>query len=179
MTGHCGDSHIVVTYCKDAVNVNNNITHSCINKFYNLGQRAYKVMDTALREGNERADSSYSDEMVLYLVHGCLHAAGENDLVEEDRKEMIAGISHDLRTPLTSIKGYVSGLIDGIADSPEKQQKYLTTIYNTAVEMDKLVDDLFLFSKLDLDRIPFVFDVPNNFVWPLEFEFTYCYIQQE
>ncbi len=77
---------------------------------------------------------------------------------EEDRKEMIAGISHDLRTPLTSIKGYVSGLIDGIADSPEKRQKYLTTIYNTAVEMDKLVDDLFLFSKLDLDKIPFDFE---------------------
>lgn len=77
---------------------------------------------------------------------------------EEDRKEMIAGISHDLRTPLTSIKGYVSGLIDGIADSPEKQQKYLTTIYNTASEMDKLVDDLFLFSKLDLDKIPFEFE---------------------
>ncbi len=77
---------------------------------------------------------------------------------EEDRKEMIAGISHDLRTPLTSIKGYVSGLIDGIADSPEKQQKYLTTIYNTATEMDKLVDDLFLFSKLDLDKIPFEFE---------------------
>ena len=77
---------------------------------------------------------------------------------EEDRKEMIAGISHDLRTPLTSIKGYVSGLMDGIADSPEKQQKYLTTIYNTAVEMDKLVDDLFLFSKLDLDKIPFDFE---------------------
>ena len=71
---------------------------------------------------------------------------------------MIAGISHDLRTPLTSIKGYVSGLIDGIADSPEKQQKYLTTIYNTASEMDKLVDDLFLFSKLDLDKIPFEFE---------------------
>jgi len=77
---------------------------------------------------------------------------------EEDRKEMIAGISHDLRTPLTSIKGYVSGLLDGIADSPEKQQKYLTTVYNTAVEMDKLVDDLFLFSKLDLDKIPFDFE---------------------
>ena len=79
-------------------------------------------------------------------------------IYEEDRKELIAGISHDLRTPLTSIKGYVSGLIDGIADSPEKQQKYLTTIYNTAVDMDKLVDDLFLFSKLDLNKIPFVFE---------------------
>lgn len=79
-------------------------------------------------------------------------------IYEEDRKEMIAGISHDLRTPLTSIKGYASGLIDGIADTPEKQQKYFTTIYNTAVEMDKLVDDLFLFSKLDLDKIPFVFE---------------------
>lgn len=77
---------------------------------------------------------------------------------EEDRKEMIAGISHDLRTPLTSIKGYVSGLIDGIADSPEKRQKYLTTIYNTAEEMDRLVDDLFLFSKLDLDKVPFNFE---------------------
>ncbi|HBV53296.1 MAG TPA: sensor histidine kinase, partial [Clostridiales bacterium] len=65
---------------------------------------------------------------------------------------------HDLRTPLTSIKGYVSGLIDGIADSPEKRQKYLTTIYNTAEEMDRLVDDLFLFSKLDLDKVPFNFE---------------------
>ena len=71
---------------------------------------------------------------------------------------MIAGISHDLRTPLASIKGCASGLIDGIADTPEKQKRCYTTIYNTAVEMDKLVDDLFLFSKLDLDKIPFVFE---------------------
>ncbi|NLN03358.1 MAG: HAMP domain-containing histidine kinase [Clostridiaceae bacterium] len=77
---------------------------------------------------------------------------------EEHKKEMIAGISHDLRTPLTSIKGYVAGLIDGIADSPEKQQQYLTTIYNTAEEMGNLVDELFLFSKLDLDRVAFNFE---------------------
>ncbi len=77
---------------------------------------------------------------------------------EEDRKELIAGISHDLRTPLTSIKGYVSGLLDGIADSPEKQEQYLRTVYNTATEMDHLVDDLFLFSKLDLHKIPFCFE---------------------
>lgn len=74
---------------------------------------------------------------------------------EEDRKELIAGISHDLSTPLTSIKGYVSGLMDGIANTPEKQEHYLRTIYDTACNMDKLVDSLFLFSKLDLGRIQF------------------------
>ncbi len=80
---------------------------------------------------------------------------------EEDRKELIAGISHDLSTPLTSIKGYVSGLMDGIADSPEKQEKYLKTIYNTTEEMNTLVEELFLFSKLDLDKIPFDFQRTN------------------
>lgn len=74
---------------------------------------------------------------------------------EEDRKELIAGISHDLSTPLTSIKGYTSGLIDGIANTPEKQEHYLRTIYDTACNMDKLVDTLFLFSKLDLGRLQF------------------------
>ncbi len=74
---------------------------------------------------------------------------------EEDRKELIAGISHDLSTPLTSIKGYTSGLIDGIANTPEKQEHYLHTIYDTACNMDQLVDSLFLFSKLDLGRIQF------------------------
>lgn len=77
---------------------------------------------------------------------------------ESSRKELIAGISHDLSTPLTSIKGYVSGLLDGIADSPEKQEKYLKTIYNTAEEMDRLVNELFLFSKLDMDKVPFNFE---------------------
>ena len=77
---------------------------------------------------------------------------------EESRKELIAGISHDLSTPLTSIKGYVSGLMDGVADSPEKRDKYLKTIYNTAEDMDRLVSELFLFSKLDLDKVPFNFE---------------------
>lgn len=77
---------------------------------------------------------------------------------EDNRKELLAGISHDLSTPLTAIKGYVSGLIDGIADTPEKQAHYLKTIYSTACDMDNLVSELFTFSKLDLDRIPFYFE---------------------
>ena len=77
---------------------------------------------------------------------------------EENRKELMAGISHDLRTPLTAIKGYVRGLQVGIANTPEMTEKYLDTIYTKACEMDKLVDKLFLFSKLDTGHYPFHFE---------------------
>lgn len=78
---------------------------------------------------------------------------------EENRKQLVVGISHDLRTPLTAIKGYVEGLRDGIANTPEKQFKYLNTIYTKACDMDVLVDSLFLFSKLDTGSFPFKFNV--------------------
>ncbi len=80
---------------------------------------------------------------------------------EENRKQLVVGISHDLRTPLTAIKGYVEGLRDGVANTPEKQKKYLNTIYTKACDMDVLVDSLFLFSKLDTGSFPFKFDVVN------------------
>jgi signal transduction histidine kinase len=77
---------------------------------------------------------------------------------EENRKQLVSHISHDLRTPVTAIKGYVEGILDGIADSPEKTEKYLRTIYSKAVDLEKLIDELFLFSKLDLKRLPFDFE---------------------
>ena len=72
---------------------------------------------------------------------------------ESSRKELIAGISHDLSTPLTSIKGYAGGILDGVANTPEKQKHYLCTIYDTACDMEGLVDNLFLFSKLDMGKM--------------------------
>ncbi|MBC7960589.1 MAG: HAMP domain-containing histidine kinase, partial [Vallitaleaceae bacterium] len=75
--------------------------------------------------------------------------------VEDNRKELISNISHDLKTPITSIKGYVEGIRDGVAQSPEKLAKYLDVIYHKSEDMDHLIDDLFLFSKLDLKRVPF------------------------
>jgi len=96
---------------------------------------------------------------------------------EEDRKELVAGISHDLRTPLTAIKGYVKGLKDGIANTLEKQQHYHDIIYNKACEMDILVDKLFLFSKLDTGHLPFYFEKVNckeyfnEFVYSITEEF--------
>lgn len=77
---------------------------------------------------------------------------------EDNRKELIAHISHDLKTPITSIKGYIEGIRDGVADTPEKRDRYIQTIYTKAVDMDHLIDELFLFSKLDLGKIPFEFE---------------------
>jgi signal transduction histidine kinase len=76
---------------------------------------------------------------------------------EENRKELISNISHDLRTPITNIKGYIEGIRDGVANTPEKMETYVNIIHSKAVSMDKLVDELFLYSKLDLNQEPFLF----------------------
>ncbi|MDF2607884.1 MAG: yycG 4 [Bacillales bacterium] len=76
---------------------------------------------------------------------------------EENRKLLLSNISHDLKTPITSIKGYIEGVRDGIANSPEKLERYTNTIYKKANEMDAMIDELFLLSKLDLKRVPFNF----------------------
>ncbi len=76
---------------------------------------------------------------------------------EEDIKELVSNISHDLKTPLTAIKGYSEGLIDGVADTKEKQNKYLKTIYMKANDMSVLVDELAYYTKIDCNTIPYSF----------------------
>ncbi len=93
---------------------------------------------------------------------------------EEDRKELIAGVSHDLRTPLTAIKGYVKGIQDGVANTPEKQARYLDIAYSQACHMDMLVDKLFLFSKLDTGHFPFHFEVVDCNMYLQEFVNSFC-----
>ena len=78
----------------------------------------------------------------------------ENDIRS---KELISNISHDLKTPITAIKGYVEGIMDGVADSPEKMDRYIRTIYNKANDMDMLINELTLYSKIDSNRIPYDF----------------------
>ncbi|WP_078410909.1 sensor histidine kinase [Priestia abyssalis] len=77
---------------------------------------------------------------------------------EENRKELLSNISHDLKTPITSIIGYVEGIKDGVANTPQKMEKYLSTVYFKAKHMDSMIDELFLFSKLDLKKEPFTFE---------------------
>lgn len=79
--------------------------------------------------------------------------------IENDRhnRELISNISHDLKTPITSIKGYVEGIMDGVADTPEKMDKYVKTIYNKANDMDRLINELTIYSKIDSNKIPYHF----------------------
>ena len=76
---------------------------------------------------------------------------------EQQNKELISNISHDLKTPITAIKGYVEGLMDGVADTPEKQNKYLQTVYSKAIDMDRLINELSFYSKIDTNKIPYTF----------------------
>lgn len=73
---------------------------------------------------------------------------------EQSRRELMAGISHDLRSPLTSIKAYVEGLLDGVARTPERQRRYLETIREKAEDIDRMVSQIFLFSKMELAEYP-------------------------
>ncbi|WP_223591833.1 sensor histidine kinase [Neobacillus bataviensis] len=77
---------------------------------------------------------------------------------ENNRRELIANISHDLKTPITSIRGYVEGIKDGVANTKEKLERYLDTIHVKATHMDRLINELFLFSKLDVNSVPFNFE---------------------
>ena len=74
---------------------------------------------------------------------------------EANRRELLAGISHDLRTPLTTINGYLDGLESGVASTPEMREKYFSTIKNNTVGMQHIIEQLFLFSKLDMDDFSF------------------------
>ncbi|WML43082.1 HAMP domain-containing sensor histidine kinase [Neobacillus sp. PS3-40] len=76
---------------------------------------------------------------------------------EENRKLLIANISHDLKTPITSIQGYMEAIIDGVVPE-DKMDSYFKIIYSNSQYMNKLIDDLFLFSKIDMDKLDYHFE---------------------
>ena len=85
----------------------------------------------------------------------------EKILMDKENKELISNISHDLKTPITAIKGYVEGIMDGVADTPEKMDRYIKTVYNKANDMNVLINELSLYSKIDSNIIPYNFEKIN------------------
>lgn len=83
--------------------------------------------------------------------------AEEKVAYDRENKELISNISHDLKTPITTIKGYVEGIMDGVADTPEKMDRYIKTIYTKANDMNRLINELTYYSGIDSNRIPYNF----------------------
>lgn len=94
---------------------------------------------------------------------------------EENRKALIANISHDLKTPVTAIQGYIEAIRDGLVTSPAKMDQYLEIINTNTVYINRLIDDLFLYSKLDLHQLEFCMErLPvRTFMEDLMAEFSF------
>ena len=116
-------------------------------------------------EGEVRELSRSLEQMRIKLKES-IHMQQRFD---ENRKFLLSSISHDLKTPVTAIKGYIEGIIDGVAATPEKQAHYLETARNKAIQVNNMIDDLLLYSKLDLNQLPFQFEKTDAAVY-----FTYC-----
>lgn len=83
------------------------------------------------------------------MVNGLKEAFQKQAKLEEERRFVIAAVAHDLRTPLFALRGYLDGLEQGIADSPEKRAKYLAVCKEKSAQLDRLVEDLFTFTKME------------------------------
>lgn len=92
---------------------------------------------------------------------------------EKARTDMVTGISHDLRTPLTSIQGYIKGVLDGVANTEQKKELYLKTAYESTEEMNVLLQKLFDFSRMESGQMPFSL-VPVDLA-----EYTNAYLAQK
>ncbi len=74
---------------------------------------------------------------------------------ESEQKLLLANISHDIKTPITSIKGYIEGIRDGVADTDEKKRRYLDTVYIKAETIEQMAENLSIYSKLELGRVQY------------------------
>lgn len=132
---------------------------------------AYRILQPldALAKGAKRIENGDLSKPILYkgndefaevcaafnhMQEHLLEERQKNTAYEKARVDLVAGISHDLRTPLTSIKGYIKGLRDGVAHTPVKREQYLQIAYQKSSEMDKLLQKLFDFSSLETGNLP-------------------------
>lgn len=134
----------------------------------NLTEHIMEPLD-ALAEGTERIKANNLEQEISYtgdkefenvctsfneMMKSIAMEQEKNRKYEKARTDMIAGISHDIRTPLTAIKGTIKGLLDGVVSKPEQQQKFLETAYRRTTDMDMLLNQLFYLSKIETGNMP-------------------------
>ena len=134
----------------------------------NLTDHIMEPLD-ALAEGAKRIkendltqDIAYTGELEFENICAVFNDMQESILAEQEknrkyekaRTDMIAGISHDLRTPLTAMRGTVKGLMDGVASTPEQQKKFLQAAYRRTGDMDMLLNQLLYLSRMETGNMP-------------------------
>ena len=116
-----------------------------------------------IRNGNLTEDIVYRGDEEFEEVcdtfnemqHAILSNREKQAQYEKARTDMVTGISHDLRTPLTAVQGYIKGIMDGVAATEEDKSAYLRTAYEATKEMNVLLQKLFDFSKVESGKLSF------------------------
>ena len=133
-----------------------------INKIIMLPVDLLVAGTTRVKNGNLKEPIEYTGEEEFEKVcqtfndmqSMILEDKRQRERYDQARTDMITGISHDLRTPLTSIQGYIKGVLDGVASDEESRRKYLQTAYDSTIEMNKMLQQLFDFSRMETGGIP-------------------------
>ena len=91
-------------------------------------------------------------------VLAALHDITELRKLENVRREFVANVSHELKTPLTSIKGYVETLLEGAIDDPKHNRAFLQTIHEHTNNLSQLIDDVLNLSTIEAQRVSYRFE---------------------
>jgi signal transduction histidine kinase len=102
---------------------------------------------------------------VAHLARSFNHMAGQLEqaaqaerALDKARRNLVAWASHDLRTPLTSLRAMIDALADNVVDDPETVNRYLRQSQNEITRMSKLIDDLFELAQLDAGHLDLEFE---------------------
>lgn len=106
-----------------------------------LRQRFFAATATAVRGG---------DKAGAVLV---LHDITDLRKLERVRRDFVANVSHEFRTPLTAIQGFAETLLAGAMDDPQNRFRFLEIILDHARRLARLTEDLLMLSKMDADRL--------------------------
>jgi len=149
----------IVAFALTNIVVSYQFSRRILKPLHNLQTAAAEISQgnldhTIAEEGDQEIQALCRDlELMRIKLKDSVHTQLK---YEDNRKMLISSISHDLKTPVTSIKGYVEGILDGVANTPDKMERYLKTISLKARQIDQMIDDLLLYAKLDLNQIPLI-----------------------
>lgn len=128
------------------------------NPIVNLSRDAVRLADGELNipvGGSAVKEIGQLCESVEKLRLRLCESVYDKKRYDENRKFLISGISHDLKTPITAVRGYIEGVLDGVVTGEEKRRKYLEAAIKKTDTIKTMIEDLLLYSKLDLNQIPF------------------------